>query len=60
MIMSLTESQVRRIVREEIMKFVGSLIPEVSDREQREIERMFGEQPEKTKIAKKGLEWIGK
>ena len=58
--MPLTESQIRRIVREEIVKFVGSFIPEVSEREQREIERMFGKSPRKTKTAKKGLEWIGK
>ena len=58
--MPMTESQIRKIVRDEMMKFVGTLIPEVSDAEQKEIEKMFGNRPEKAKISRKGLEWIGK
>jgi hypothetical protein len=54
----LTTRQLRKIIREEvqgivereILKLKISLLPHVSEKEQREIERMFGKKPEKGEI----------
>jgi len=56
--LSLTARQFRKIIREEVQGIVGkellklriSLLPFVSEREQREIEKMFGTKPKKEEI----------
>jgi hypothetical protein len=58
---SISSAQMREIVREEVQKIVEkellklriSLLPLVSDEEQDEIEKMFGEEPDCDKIIMK-------
>jgi len=55
---SLTVKQFRKIIREEVQDIVEreilklriSLLPFVSEKEQKEIERMFGKKPKEEKI----------
>ncbi|MBE0517557.1 MAG: hypothetical protein IBX41_09295 [Methanophagales archaeon] len=55
---SLTTEQFRRIIREEVQRIIDkeilklrlSLLPLVSEKEQSEIEKMFGKKPKKKDI----------
>ena len=58
---SISSEQMREIIREEVQKIVVkeilklriSLMPFVSDEEQEEIEKMFGDEPDEDSIALK-------